>query len=78
MIVISYCHDLIASAHAILQGSHPIALEYSGLDPEASWELSILFFASEFKNFKTERNSVTAGWAGLLLPSTYLMLCRRL
>ena len=42
-------------------GGHPVELRYTGLDPRASYRLSILFFASEFKNFKTERNSVTAG-----------------
>ena len=46
---------------AVTLKAHPVALEYTGLDPEASYTLSILFFASEFKNFKTERNSITAG-----------------
>ena len=43
------------------QGAHPVELRYTGLDARASYTLSVLFFASEFKNFKAERNSVTAG-----------------
>jgi|EP01044_Picomonas_judraskeda_P002717 hypothetical protein len=31
------------------QGAHPVTLNYEGLDPEAEYELSVLFFSSEYK-----------------------------
>jgi hypothetical protein len=42
-------------------GAHPVTLNYQGLDPAANYSLSILFFSSEFKMFREERNTVTAG-----------------
>ena len=41
------------------QAAHPVTLNYVGLDPEASYELSVLFFSSEFKVRKFMRGNKT-------------------
>ena len=47
-------------------GSHPVTLRYEGLDPEATYRLSVLFFSAEFKLFLDERNTLTAGSTTLM------------
>ena len=42
-------------------GEHPVTLTYQGLDPAATYVLSVVFFTSDFKMFASERNTLRAG-----------------
>eukprot|EP01043_Picozoa_sp_COSAG02_P045599 COSAG02_NODE_4188_length_5646_cov_5.157202_2_plen_125_part_00 len=47
------------------QGAHPVTLNYVGLDPEVLYELSVLFFSSDFKvsTFGAELGVLSNKWS---------------
>jgi len=60
------------------QGVHPLTLQYAQLDPQATYELSILFFAAPWKQFATERNTVVAGQTILQFEALSSLPMRRI